>query len=99
MVRLATELIEDKQLEKMSEKLKAIAHPVRLQIVNVLMDGERSVGDLIRTLGQQQSMMSQQLTLLKVRGVLKSRRNGNLVFYSLQDNGMKNIIAAILAEL
>jgi DNA-binding transcriptional ArsR family regulator len=99
VVRLSTELIKDDTLERMAETLKAIAHPVRLQIVNILMTGERSVGDLVRTLGTKQSLTSQQLSILKSRGVLKSRRNGNVVFYSLQNNGIKNIMASILAEI
>ena len=99
LVRLVTELIEEDTLEKMAETLKAIAHPVRLQIVNILMNGERSVGELVRTVGTKQSLTSQQLSILKSRGVLKSRRNGNVVFYSLQNNGIKNIMASILAEI
>ena len=99
MVRLSTELIQEDTLEKMAETLKAIAHPVRLQIVNILMNGERSVGELVRTLGTKQSLTSQQLSILKSRGVLKSRRNGNVVFYSLENNGIKNIMASILAEI
>jgi len=99
LVRLSTDLIGEDTLEKMAETLKAIAHPVRLQIVNILMSGERSVGELVRTLGTKQSLTSQQLSILKSRGVLKSRRNGNVVFYSLQNNGIKNIMASILAEI
>ena len=99
MVRLSTDLIGEETLEKMAETLKAIAHPVRLQIVNILMNGERSVGELVRTLGTKQSLTSQQLSILKSRGVLKSRRNGNVVFYTLQNNGIKNIMASILAEI
>jgi len=99
MVRLQLKLIEDKTLEKMSYVLKSMAHPIRLQIVNILMNGECSVGELVRTLGTKQSLMSQQLTILRTRGVLKARRNGNVVFYSIQDNFVKNIIATILAEI
>ena len=99
MARSSTELIKEDTLEKMAETLKAIAHPVRLQIVNILMNGERSVGDLVKTLGTKQSLTSQQLSILKSRGVLKSRRNGNVVFYSLHNPGIKNIMASILAEI
>ncbi|MBN1293693.1 MAG: winged helix-turn-helix transcriptional regulator [Candidatus Latescibacteria bacterium] len=99
MARSTSELIREDDLEKMSETLKAVAHPVRLQIVNILMNGERSVGELVRTLGTKQSLTSQQLSILKSRGVLKSRRNGNVVFYSLENSGVKNIMASILAEL
>ena len=99
LVRLSTNLIQEDTLEKMAETLKAIAHPVRLQIVNILMNGERSVGELVKTLGTKQSLTSQQLSILKSRGVLKSRRNGNVVYYSLQNSGIKNIMASILAEI
>ncbi|MBT4482499.1 MAG: winged helix-turn-helix transcriptional regulator [Candidatus Latescibacteria bacterium] len=99
MARLSTKLIKEEPLEKMAETLKAIAHPVRLQIVNILMKGESSVGDLVKTLGTKQSLTSQQLSILKSRGVLKSRRNGNVVFYSLHNTGIKNIMASILAEI
>ncbi len=99
MVRLSNELIKEDTLEKMAETLKAIAHPIRLQIVNILMNGERSVGELVRTLGTKQSLTSQQLSILKSRGVLKSRRNGNVVFYSIQNSGIKNIMSSILAEI
>ena len=99
MTRLAADLIKEDKLEKMAETLKAVAHPVRLQIVNILMNGECSVGELVRTLGTKQSLTSQQLSILKSRGVLRSRRNGNVVFYSLLNSGIKNIMASILAEL
>ena len=99
LVRTVTELIQEDTLEKMAETLKAIAHPVRLQIVNILMSGERSVGELVRTLGTKQSLTSQQLSILKSRGVLKSRRNGNVVYYSLHNTGIRNIMASILTEI
>jgi ArsR family transcriptional regulator len=99
LVRSTSDLIKENELEKMSETLKAVAHPVRLQIVNILMNGERSVGELVKTLGTKQSLTSQQLSILKSRGVLKSRRNGNVVFYSLENTGVKNIMASILAEI
>ena len=100
MVRsLSSDLIKENELEKMSETLKAVAHPVRLQIVNILMSGERSVGELVKTLGTKQSLTSQQLSILKSRGVLRSRRNGNVVYYSLENSGVKNIMASILSEL
>ena len=99
MARSSSELIREDTLESMAETLKAIAHPVRLQIVKILMKGERSVGDLVKTLGTKQSLTSQQLSILKSRGVLKSRRNGNVVFYSLHNKGVRNIMASILAEI
>ena len=98
MAHHTADLIPEETLEKKAETLKAVAHPIRLQIVNILMNGERSVGDLVKRLGTKQSLTSQQLSILKSRGVLKSRRNGNVVYYSLENNGIKNIIASILTE-
>jgi len=91
-------LIEDHMLEKMAETLKAVAHPIRLQIVNILMRGEQSVGELVKQLGTKQSLTSQQLSILKSRGVLRSRRNGNVVYYALENSGVKKIISAIIEE-
>jgi DNA-binding transcriptional ArsR family regulator len=98
LARSTFDLIREDALEKMAETLKAVAHPVRLQIVNILMNGERSVGELVKALGTKQSLTSQQLSILKSRGVLKSRRNGNVVYYSLNNNGIKNIMASIITE-
>ena len=96
MARFTSELIQEEKLEQMAEILKAVAHPVRLQIVNILLNGERSVGELVKALGTKQSLTSQQLSILKSRGVVKNRRNGNVVFYSIGDNGIKNIMASIV---
>ena len=98
MAQHTADLIPEEILEKNVETLKAMAHHIRLQIVNILMNGELSVGDLVKKLGTKQSLTSQQLSILKLRGILKSRRNGNVVYYFLENNGIKNIIASILKE-
>ena len=89
------DLICDNDLEKTYEMLKALAHPLRLQIVNILMQGERSVGDLVKILGAKQSLTSQQLSILKYRGILKNRRVFNVVFYSLNNNDVKDLMRVI----
>ena len=98
LANLSSDLIQEDTLEIMAETLKAVAHPIRLQIVNILMGGEHSVGELVKKLGTKQSLTSQQLSILKSRRVLRSRRNGNVVYYSLEHSGIRNIIAAIIAE-
>ena len=98
MAHQNVDLISQDILEKKVEIVKAIAHHVRLQIVNILMNGESSVGNLVKMVCTKQSLTSQQLSILKLRGILKARRKGNVVYYSLENNGIKNIIASILAE-
>jgi len=99
VARKKYDLIRENELEKMCEMLKALANPTRLQIVNVLMKGERSVGDLVKTLATKQPIMSMQLRISKFKGILKARRNGNIVFYSFVNKSVRNIIESILKEL
>jgi len=99
VARSSSKLIQESKLEKTVQKLKAVSHPVRLQIVNILLKGERSVGELVTMLGTHQSLTSQQLSILKLGGVLKSRRNGNKVFYSLANKGIQTIMETIIQEI
>ena len=99
MAQSTVNLIPEARLEKMVEILKAIAHPVRLQIVNIILKNECQVGYLIKTLGTGQSLTSQELSKLKLFGVLKSRREGNKVYYSMKNNGIKKIVTTIVSEI
>ena len=98
MIRSTFELIPEDRLEKMVKILKAIAHPLRLQIVNILLNSEYQVGEMVQALGTGQSLTSQELGKLKLFGVLKSRREGNKVYYSLKTNSIRKILATIVAE-
>ena len=98
MVHYTEDRISEEMLEKKAETLKTIAHPMRLQIINILMNGELRVGDIVKRLGAKQSLTSQQLSILKLHGVIKSRRNGHAIFYFLENKSIKNVMASILAE-
>ena len=63
------------------------------QILFVLFDGEFSVGDLAASLSMTQSAISHQLKVLKTNKLVKSRRDGKLMFYSLADEHVRGIIA------
>ena len=77
-------LADWERVEKATGILKTVAHPLRLRIVDLLTEGERTVGDIQNNLGVSQSLTSQQLSLMKSRGVLKSRRVGKLTYYSIE---------------
>ena len=85
--------------ERAVRLLKALGHPIRLQIANLLINGECKVGYLERVLGTTQTQVSQQLSILKLAGVLKSRRDGNKVYYLLTTNGIKSIVKSIIASI
>lgn len=62
--------------EVAAEVLKAMAHPVRLGVIETLADGERTVTQLYETLGCSQSMMSQQLKILCQQKLVNIRKDG-----------------------
>ncbi len=67
--------------ELQSEFLKALSHPTRLAILNILRDGEQCVCHMEATLNQRQAYISQQLMILKNAGVIEARRDGLNLFY------------------
>ena len=69
--------------ERVADVLKALAHPVRLQIVALLEHEEMCVGQIVEAMGGAQAVTSQQLGLMKNKGVLASRREGTKVFYRI----------------
>jgi ArsR family transcriptional regulator len=80
----------DKKLaEHVAEVLKAVAHPVRLQIVELLTDGEMCVGEIVKALRGKQAITSQQLNMMRDKGVLACRREGSNVYYRINN---KNVI-------
>jgi DNA-binding transcriptional ArsR family regulator len=78
-----------------SDFLKALAHRGRLLILCLLVDGERSVTDLERLLELRQPTVSQQLARLRAEGLVKARREGKTIFYSLADEKVARIIGAL----
>ncbi len=98
MARSSSELIPEDTLENVVKILKTVANPGRLQIVNILVSGECQVGELVNTLGTKQSLTSNQLRILKFAGVLKSRRDGNKVYYYLASDSIKRIVESIIKE-
>jgi len=77
------------------EFLKALAHESRLLILCLLIDGERTVGEIEQMLGLRQSAVSQQLTRLRADDLVKKRRSGKNIYYSLSRPEVKQIIRAL----
>jgi DNA-binding transcriptional ArsR family regulator len=83
------------QLDQAARCLKAMAHPTRLMILQLLSGSERSVGALEKLLSVSQANLSQHLNLMKDKQLLASRRVGNQVYYRLQDNRLMGLMALI----
>lgn len=71
--------------EKVCRRLKALTHPIRLGILNVLRSGEKSVHQLEALMGTSQSNISQHLAQLRDKDILITRKQANQVFYSVPD--------------
>jgi DNA-binding transcriptional ArsR family regulator len=77
-------LLQWEKVEKAADILKTVAHPLRLRIIEILETQELNVSEIQDLLGISQSLTSQQLALMKARGILKSRKNGKMVYYCIE---------------
>ncbi|MBN1346375.1 MAG: winged helix-turn-helix transcriptional regulator [Phycisphaerae bacterium] len=82
-------------MERVAHTLKAVAHPLRLRIIESLEHGELCVSELIDRLGAKPAITSQQLGLMKDRGVLESRRDGNRVYYRVSNPNVVRVIQCV----
>lgn len=75
--------ISDKKVTMGARCLRVLGHPVRIHLLEILTEGEQSVGVLAEELGVSQSNLSQHLAILRDKGILADRRVGHQVFYRL----------------
>jgi DNA-binding transcriptional ArsR family regulator len=75
-----------------AEFFRVLGHPARLRILELLRNGERSVGDLQRELGMDSSGTSQHLSAMRRQGVLDSRRVSTSVLYRITDPAVLTIL-------
>lgn len=94
MISAATAL-EAPRATDLAEILKAMAHPLRLRVLTTLAGGRQNVGDLADLLGVQQSIMSQQLRILRMSGIVTVLREGGHAFYALVDNRMIELLSCL----
>ncbi|MCS7018730.1 MAG: metalloregulator ArsR/SmtB family transcription factor [Cytophagales bacterium] len=88
--------IDAAKLEKAAFVLKAVAHPVRIAIVDLLDQcGRLNVSELQSKLEIEQALLSHHLTNMRDRGILTAEREGKCIYYSLTDATITNIIHCI----
>ena len=75
--------------------LKAISHEGRLMILCHLASGEKSVTELEDLLSARQAAVSQQLSRLRMEGLVEPRREGKVIYYSLTDHRARQIIELV----
>jgi DNA-binding transcriptional ArsR family regulator len=88
--------LDPEMLEKAAGMLKAIAHPMRIAILNHLEDGKKlTVTEIHNLLNIEQSTASHHLGILKDKGVLASQRDGKNTFYYLKHDSLRNIVDCV----
>jgi DNA-binding transcriptional ArsR family regulator len=78
-----------------AEYFKALAHPTRIRILELLADGEKSVGEIQTGLGSDGAAASQQLAILRLRNIVDTRRAGTSIFYRLRDPEVVQVLATV----
>ena len=78
--------------ERLAQLFRALGHPVRLQILNLLREGEECVCHLTAVLGLPQPYISQHLAVLRRAGLVTTRREGQNTYYRLTDESILNLL-------
>ena len=77
-----------------SDFFKALAHPIRIRILDCLRDGEKGVNELSEILEIEPANVSQQLAILRTRNIVIGRKAGSNVYYSVSDTTLFRLLDA-----
>lgn len=92
MVDHKLEELDKETLIAVSQIFKAVSDPTRVRILYLLSQSECSVTEIAEILGLQQSTVSHQLSFLKHLHLVKSRRDGKVIYYSEEDEHVMNLL-------
>ena len=85
--------MSEEELLQLADLFKTFADSTRIKILYDLFDGEKNVTEICDDIEMNQSAVSHQLKALKTAKLIKSRRSGKAIYYSLDDDHVKTIIA------
>jgi ArsR family transcriptional regulator len=92
--RFAQGILAGEDIILVSHALKAVAHPVRLQILCFIGDKEVSVKEIIVNIGRSQSNISQHLSVMKSKEIVDSKKVANRVFYHVKNPTILRMIGS-----
>jgi DNA-binding transcriptional ArsR family regulator len=88
--------LDIQKLEIAASKLRAMAHPMRIAIIDLLTENKKlTVTEIYERLNIEQASASHHLNILKNKGLLDSKRDGKMILYSLKTNVLANVIECI----
>ena len=97
-VRNKTKLTSLKALGEAAECLRTLAHPHRLRMVQMLLGGRYTVGELAEACEIPSNMASEHLRLLQRSGFLKPEKEGRFVYYAIAEPHLANIMSCVEAR-
>lgn len=92
-------LIAQAVARRLAAVFKSLSDPTRLRIISLLSEGEYCVTDLVAALGMEQSTVSHQLRDMREAGWVRYRREGRHVFYTLDDEHVRDLYRQALAHI
>ncbi|MFC7749130.1 ArsR/SmtB family transcription factor [Paenibacillus thermoaerophilus] len=92
-------LLDETAAAQMANLFKALSDPTRVRLIHALLQKELCVHDLAAVLEMGQSAISHQLRLLRNLRIVKRRKSGKTVYYSLDDTHMEEVFVQTLAHL
>ena len=88
--------LDIQKLELAASKLRAMAHPMRIAIIELLTENKKlTVTEIYEKLSIEQASASHHLNILKNKGLLESKRDGKMILYSLKTSVLANVIDCI----
>ena len=93
--KFMTIVLRNDFLLEVCDKIKVLGHPLRIKIVEHLEKGDASVSQIMKSLDISQPITSQHLLLMKSKGILRSRREGNVIIYSIKDTMILGLLSCL----
>jgi DNA-binding transcriptional ArsR family regulator len=88
--------LDIQKLETAASKLRAMAHPMRIAIIELLTENKKlTVTEIYERLSIEQASASHHLNILKNKGLLESKRDGKMILYSLKTSVLANVVDCI----
>jgi len=92
-------VLSDQALDLLAARFRALSDPTRLRILNTLMQGESSVGELVESTGLEQPSVSRHLIVLRREGILARRAEGNRAYYRIDDPTVTQLFGLVCGGL
>ena len=80
--------LSEELADLIARRLRALAEPMRIRLLDQLRDGEACVGELVSATGASQQNVSKHLTVMLEAGIVGRRRDGNRIYYRVVDEGV-----------